>query len=508
MADTREQSTALNGAIRDRLLAAGHLDDTHTVVTKTGERLGVGDRVATRRNDRDLGVTNRDTWTITAIGADGDHGSLTLRGRRATDLRTVPAGYAREHVELAYATTVYGAQGETTSTGHLMLGEHTSAASAYVAMTRGRDNNVAHLVAENLEDARRQWERCSAVTGPTSAPRPLPSRPPRTSSATAPSNPPAPSTRSSATCGRPGPGRPTSTNNTNAWPANATPSSRSPPSRPATHQTAERLHSDEVDARRRWLEARQRVDDLEAALTSETADLQTQLWGAWRQELSQAQRAAEVVRDGRRATGPAPATGPRRRRRPDRVRRPLAPRRARPGHRPCRARRPGDVAARAPRRRPHQRLRRPHGRRRPPGRRPDPRDRARRPRRLRAGRTVAHPPRGDHVRRAAPVRPGRAHPRRRRPTRRRRRTNWQASNATCAPPPHESMSSSASRAVRALPRAGVDGERERWAADRVARQEAAARDAKERRQRQQETRRIEPPPPSRSTPDHGRGIGR
>ena len=60
----------MNGAIRDRLLAAGHLDDTHTVVTKTGERLGVGDRVATRRNDRDLGVTNRDTWTITAIGAD------------------------------------------------------------------------------------------------------------------------------------------------------------------------------------------------------------------------------------------------------------------------------------------------------------------------------------------------------------------------------------------------------------------------------------------------------
>ena len=48
----------------------------------------------------------------------------------------------------------------------------------------------------------------------------------------------------------------------------------------------------------------------------------------------------------------APATGPRRRRRADRVRRPLAPRPARPGHRPSRARRPGDVAARAPRRRP------------------------------------------------------------------------------------------------------------------------------------------------------------
>ena len=67
----------MNGAIRDRLVAAGHLDDTHAVVTKAGERLGVGDRVATRRNDRDLGVTNRDTWTITAIGDDG---SLTAAG--------------------------------------------------------------------------------------------------------------------------------------------------------------------------------------------------------------------------------------------------------------------------------------------------------------------------------------------------------------------------------------------------------------------------------------------
>ncbi len=87
LTDTREQATALNGAIRDRLVAAGRVDDTHAVATDAGERLGVGDRVATRRNDRDLGVTNRDTWTITAIGHDG---SLALRGRKATDLRTLP----------------------------------------------------------------------------------------------------------------------------------------------------------------------------------------------------------------------------------------------------------------------------------------------------------------------------------------------------------------------------------------------------------------------------------
>ncbi len=157
MADTREQVAALNGAIRDRLLAAGYVEDRGGVITGAGERLGVGDRVMTRRNDRDLQVANRDTWTV--IGIDFD-GTLTLTAaprRTGSRVRSVPAAYVAEHVELAYATTVHGAQGETTHTGHLALGEHTTAAAAYVAMTRGRDDNVAHLVADDLDDARGQW---------------------------------------------------------------------------------------------------------------------------------------------------------------------------------------------------------------------------------------------------------------------------------------------------------------------------------------------------------------
>jgi exodeoxyribonuclease V alpha subunit len=74
------------------------------------------------------------------------------RGRRV-----LPADYVREHVELAYATTAHGAQGATASTAHLALGDHTSAASAYVGMTRGRDGNIVHVVAVDLDDAREQW---------------------------------------------------------------------------------------------------------------------------------------------------------------------------------------------------------------------------------------------------------------------------------------------------------------------------------------------------------------
>ena len=171
MADTRDQVGALNGAIRDRLVAAGRVQDTAAITTQAGERIGVGDRVATRRNDRALQVANRDTWTLTGIADDG---TTTLTGSTGQQA-VLPPSYVRQQVELAYATTCYGAQGETSAVGHLLLGEHTGAAGAYVGMTRGRDTNIAHLVAESIDDARAQWvgafSRDRADLGPAHAAR-------------------------------------------------------------------------------------------------------------------------------------------------------------------------------------------------------------------------------------------------------------------------------------------------------------------------------------------------
>ncbi len=165
VAGTREHVATLNAAIRDE-----HGHDPGAVATDRGELIGLGDRVATRLNDPRLGVANRQAWTVLGMG---DGGSLIVRSPDQGLDRELPSAYVREHVELAYATTIHGAQGETVDQAHVAVGETTGAAAAYVAMTRGRQTNVAHLVAESGEDARRQWvdvfSRDRADLGPAHA---------------------------------------------------------------------------------------------------------------------------------------------------------------------------------------------------------------------------------------------------------------------------------------------------------------------------------------------------
>jgi hypothetical protein len=152
LADTNERVGQLNATIRDHLIAAGKVDDQRVAATRSGQRVGVGDLVMTRQNNTEIGVANRDTWTVTHVDRAGN---LTVTGEQGD--RVLPADYARRKVELAYASTVHSAQGETVDAAHFALGENTGAASAYVALTRGREANTVHIVADNLDDARQQW---------------------------------------------------------------------------------------------------------------------------------------------------------------------------------------------------------------------------------------------------------------------------------------------------------------------------------------------------------------
>jgi hypothetical protein len=113
-----------------------------------GTSVGVGDRIATRRNEPDLvtdrgeRVRNRHTWTVTAIDQTG--GLTAFHSERGSV--ELPARYVDQHVELGWAVTGYGNQGDTVDVGIAIVEPGTTRSHAYVAMTRGRDTNHALIV--------------------------------------------------------------------------------------------------------------------------------------------------------------------------------------------------------------------------------------------------------------------------------------------------------------------------------------------------------------------------
>jgi conjugative relaxase-like TrwC/TraI family protein len=109
---------------------------------------GVGDVVITRENQRRLTtsdggwVKNGDAWLVESLSGDG---SLALT-RTTTGARvTVDAAYTAANVELGYATTLHRAQGCTVDRAHCYVTPRTSRELLYVAMTRGRDANLAYV---------------------------------------------------------------------------------------------------------------------------------------------------------------------------------------------------------------------------------------------------------------------------------------------------------------------------------------------------------------------------
>ncbi|MFC7594829.1 hypothetical protein ACFQU3_05900 [Terrabacter sp. GCM10028922] len=136
----------LNARARADRVAAGEVTDAGVAIAG-GATIGVGDVVVTRLNQRDLAtsgawVKNGDTWTVTAIRADG---SVRVRRPTGGGVAVLPAGYMREHVELGYATTAHRAQGRTVDTAQAYVTATTTREPLYVMATRGRESNRLYV---------------------------------------------------------------------------------------------------------------------------------------------------------------------------------------------------------------------------------------------------------------------------------------------------------------------------------------------------------------------------
>jgi conjugative relaxase-like TrwC/TraI family protein len=154
LADTNDTVARLSRRVRDQLVAAGRVDDTHTVTLADGNRVGVGDCIATRHNDRlnrsgdGRFVANRDLWTVRAVT---DIGGLHV-ARVGTDHTVfLDTAYVADRVQLAYACTVHAAQGATVDIAHTVLARRSTRTSVYVGLTRGRHENHAYVICNRPE---------------------------------------------------------------------------------------------------------------------------------------------------------------------------------------------------------------------------------------------------------------------------------------------------------------------------------------------------------------------
>lgn len=142
--NTTETAQAINREIQYRLDPAPKRPG---VVLADGTVARVGDQIATRRNDpnlttsRNLKVRNRHTWTVEKVASDG--GLVVSHPSRGK--ARLPAGYVARHVELGWAVTGYGNQGDTVDIGIAVLEPGTTRNHAYVAMTRGKKANHAWI---------------------------------------------------------------------------------------------------------------------------------------------------------------------------------------------------------------------------------------------------------------------------------------------------------------------------------------------------------------------------
>ena len=201
LAGSNGEAARLARLVRDRRIERGQIGAKPEVTLGDGSPAGPGDLVRARLNTSiDAGgqrLTNRDTLRLTAFrGAGKDRFAIAERqtgpGRWSAPFG-VPVSYLEQSAELAYAGNVYTSQGMTVDTARLVVSEGMNREMLYVGMTRGREENSAHVVTgppdpagmtraereafarraiERAGELLRRGDRAGALAVPRTAPEP------------------------------------------------------------------------------------------------------------------------------------------------------------------------------------------------------------------------------------------------------------------------------------------------------------------------------------------------
>ena len=167
IASTNETVTRLNDLAQAHAIEHGQVSTgAGAVVLHNSSRAHVGDTIVTRQNARRLVVNsgqdfvkNGDLWRVTDLHDDG---RITAQHLAHGGKVTLPAHYVEQSVELGYASTIHRAQGSTVDTAHALVDASTDRAGAYVALTRGRENNQLYV---SLADGEKRDDVLDRITG-------------------------------------------------------------------------------------------------------------------------------------------------------------------------------------------------------------------------------------------------------------------------------------------------------------------------------------------------------
>jgi conjugative relaxase-like TrwC/TraI family protein len=154
LAGSNEEAARLARLVRDRRIERGQIGGRREVTLRDGNPAGEGDLVRARLNTKiDAGgrrLTNRDTLRLVRfLGTGASRIAMAVRQTgpgQWSGTFDVPVSYLEEHAELAYAGNVYTSQGMTVDTARLVVSESLNREMLYVGMTRGREENTAHVV--------------------------------------------------------------------------------------------------------------------------------------------------------------------------------------------------------------------------------------------------------------------------------------------------------------------------------------------------------------------------
>jgi hypothetical protein len=165
--NSNDQAARLSAKLRAEFVRLGLVAEAGGVpVGVQGNYAGVNDLVQARRIARELvgyegnqsGPVNRQQYRVLSTRDDGGLVVVPVLGRDADGAEqhgeplTLPGSYVTEHIELGYAATEYSIQGVTVGTSHNLATPHTRRGAFYMAMTRGRDSNTAHMATQTVPD--------------------------------------------------------------------------------------------------------------------------------------------------------------------------------------------------------------------------------------------------------------------------------------------------------------------------------------------------------------------